>query len=59
MFMPDFKAMYYALYNTISATIESLEAVQRNMEDAYMESAEPTLHIVSDQFHEEKRMPAE
>ncbi len=56
--MADYKAMYHALFNTISTTIESLKAVQCNMENAYIDSAEPSLHIVPDS-HEEKTKPAE
>ncbi|HWR23774.1 MAG TPA: hypothetical protein VN366_09920 [Feifaniaceae bacterium] len=57
--MPDYKTMCHALFNTISTTIESLKAVQRNAEDAYVENAEPSLHIVSDASQEEKTKPAE
>lgn len=56
--MADYKAMYHTLFNTISTTIESLKDVQCNVESAYIESAEPSLHIVSDS-HEEKTKPAE
>lgn len=45
--MSDYKAMYHALSNSISTTIESLKAVQCNMENAYIESAEASQHIVS------------
>ncbi len=56
--MPDYKKMYFSLLNTVSSTIEHLQAAQCNMENEYIEHAEPLLHIVSDS-KEEKTKAAE
>ena len=57
-YMPDYKKMYFSLLNTVSSTIEHLQAAQCNMENEYIEHAEPLLHIVSDS-KEEKTKAAE
>ena len=56
--MPDYKKMYFSLLNTVSSTIEHLQAAQCNMENEYIEHTEPLLHIVSDS-KEEKTKAAE
>ncbi len=57
--MSDYKKMYISLLNTVSSTIEHLKAAQCNMENEYIEHAEPLLlHIVSDS-KEEKTKTAE
>ncbi len=56
--MPDYKKLYLTLLNTVSTTIDHLKAAQCNVENAYIESAEPSLHIVPD-CHEEQTKAAE
>ena len=58
IFMPDYKKLYLTLLNTVSTTIDHLKAAQCNVENAYIESAEPSLHIVPD-CHEEQTKAAE
>lgn len=56
--MADYSKLYLTLLNTISTTIDHLKAAQCNVENAYIESAEPSLHIVPDR-NEEKTEAAE
>ncbi len=38
--MPDYKALYYSLFNAVSDTIDALKKVQEEAEELYLESSE-------------------
>lgn len=38
--MPDYKSMYYSLFNTVTSTIEALKDAQRKCEEIYVNSEE-------------------
>jgi len=38
--MPDYKSMYYRLFNRVSDAIGILQAAQRECEDIFIESAD-------------------
>lgn len=38
--MPDYKAMYYALFNTLTDTIEILQKAQQEGEQMFIEQTE-------------------
>ncbi|MCL2857940.1 MAG: hypothetical protein FWE19_09570 [Oscillospiraceae bacterium] len=45
--MPDYKSMYYKLFNRVSDAITILQTVQQECEDIFASGAEvDTLHIV-------------
>ena len=39
-FMPDYKKLYHKLFNEISETIESLQQVQLDVEEMYLDMCE-------------------
>lgn len=38
--MPDYKEMYFQLFNKITDIIESLKEIQQDMEEKYIEQAD-------------------
>lgn len=41
--MPDYKSMYFRLFNRVSAAIELLQMAQQEGENKYMEGDEPPI----------------
>lgn len=41
--MPDYKKMYFSLFNAITTTIDQLQSAQREGEDTYIESDDTPL----------------
>lgn len=54
--MPDYKAMYFMLFNRITDAIDILQQAQREGEKTYMESEDAIIHILptDDEEDEEK-----
>lgn len=50
--MPDYKKMYFALFNAVTAAIDQLQNAQRNGEKAYNESEDTPLTILPNQAKE-------
>lgn len=44
--MPDYKKMYYLLFNEITNTIEQLQIAQQRAEELYMDSEDTPAKIV-------------
>lgn len=47
--MPDYKKMYFRLFNAITDAINQLENAQKRGEEAYIESNEESLVILPEQ----------
>ena len=45
--MPDYKKMYYALFNQISKTIEDLQAIQQLTEEMFIDNENADLVVFS------------
>ncbi|MDR0838885.1 MAG: hypothetical protein LBN99_04505 [Oscillospiraceae bacterium] len=45
--MPDYKAMYYALFNSVTDAIEAFKKAQLEAEEAYMNADEPPILFIS------------
>jgi hypothetical protein len=46
MNMPDYKAMYHHLFNTITDVIVILKKTQQETEEMYIEAPEPDLRVL-------------
>ena len=46
--MPDYKKMYYSLFNDVTAAITALQQAQQKTEQLYVEDAEPVINIAKD-----------
>lgn len=44
--MPDYKKMYFTLFNAVTTAINQLQEAQRKGEDTYIEGGEPPLAIL-------------
>lgn len=45
--MPDYKSMYFRLFNRVSEAIELLQSAQQESENSYIESKdEPKVYLV-------------
>lgn len=44
--MPDYKKMYFSLFNAITTAIDQLQSAQRKGEDTYIESDDTPLTIL-------------
>lgn len=44
--MPDYKKMYFELFNAVTAAIDRLQAAQCNGENAYIESEDASLILL-------------
>lgn len=43
--MPDYKSMYYTLFNQVTKTIEDLQKIQQMTEEMFIESEDAELVI--------------
>jgi len=43
--MPDYKSMYYALFNQVSKTIEDLQKIQQLTEEMFIENEDAELVV--------------
>ena len=41
--MPDYKELYYELFNKVTDVIEQLEQIQKDMEEMYINSSEKSI----------------
>ena len=44
--MPDYKKMYFSLFNAVTTAIDQLQSAQRKGEDTYIESEDTPLTIL-------------
>ena len=44
--MPDYKSMYFSLYNSITDAIRILQTAQQKGEESYINSNEEPVHLV-------------
>ena len=47
--MPDYRSMYYKLFNKVTDAINILQEAQIDSEDAFIESRDATLIILEDE----------
>lgn len=50
--MPDYKKMYFALFNAVTIAIDQLQNAQRDGESAYIESDDTPLTILTNHADE-------
>ncbi len=50
--MPDYKKMYFALFNAVTTAVDELQSAQRKGEEAYIESDDMPLPISSEAAEE-------
>ena len=50
--MPDYKSMYFDLFNTITHVVDMLQDAQQRCESAYIESHDTPLFILSNLMDE-------
>lgn len=55
--MPNYKKMYFDLFNAVTDSIHALQKAQQNGESSYIESETPILPIVSAKPEQEKQAP--
>lgn len=46
--MPDYKSMYYALFNQVTKTIEDLQKIQQMTEEMFINSEESNLILFNE-----------
>lgn len=44
--MPDYKSMYFSLFNSVTDAIEILKAAQQKGEDTYISNNEEPIHLI-------------
>lgn len=44
--MPDYKSMYFSLFNSVTDAIEILKAAQQKGEDTYINNNEEPIHLI-------------
>jgi hypothetical protein len=54
--MPDYKKMYFALFNAITVAVDQLQSAQRDGENTYIGSEDSPLVVLPDQ---ENKKPEE
>jgi hypothetical protein len=47
--MPDYRSMYYKLFNRVTDAINILQEAQRDSEDIFIESRDATLILLDDE----------
>lgn len=55
--MPNYKKMYFALFNAVSDSINNLQKAQQNAENAYIENEAPLLPVLPVKAEKEKHAP--
>lgn len=55
--MPNYKKMYFALFNAVTDAIQDLQSAQQKGEEAYIESKDSHLLVLPVKVEKKKRPP--